>query len=58
MALTFLVALAGMIVLFVTLVRFELTAKQTRMQLSRLKRRLAGEGPLFDQRRSAAPQEL
>jgi heme exporter protein C len=60
MALTFVVALIAMATLFVTLVRFELAAKHTRIQLGRLKRRLSGEGvsaPLT-QRRSAAPQRL
>jgi heme exporter protein C len=60
MALTFLVAILAMVTLFVTLVKFELTAKQTRMQLSSLKRRLSGEssGLPLTQRRSAAPQQL
>jgi heme exporter protein C len=60
MALTFLVAILAMVTLFVTLVKFELTAKQTRMQLSALKRRLSGEssGLPLTQRRSAAPQQL
>jgi heme exporter protein C len=59
MALTFLVALVAMTALFVTLVKFELVSKQTRMQLSALRRRLAGESdrPLT-QPRSAAPQHL
>jgi heme exporter protein C len=60
MALTFLVAVIAMVTLFVTLVKFELTAKQTRMQLSALKRRLSGESAALPlgQRRSAAPQQL
>jgi heme exporter protein C len=60
MALTFLVALVAMAALFVTLVRYELAAKTTRMQLSALKRRLSGEAaPLsVSSRRSAAPQVL
>jgi heme exporter protein C len=41
MRLTFLVALLGMILLFVTLWKLELTAKHASMQLKRLKRRLA-----------------
>jgi heme exporter protein C len=45
MMLTFLVALAGMALLFATLVRFELAAKATRGQISRLRRALdAGAG--------------
>jgi heme exporter protein C len=59
MALTFLVAVVAMAALFVTLVKYELAAKHTRMQLSRLKRRMAGEATApLTQRRSAAPQQL
>jgi heme exporter protein C len=60
MALTFLIAILAMATLFVTLVKFELTAKQTRMQLGRLKRRLSGDasGLPLTARRSAAPQNL
>jgi len=60
MALTFLVAVIAMIVLFTTLVKYELAAKSTRMQLGRLKRRLSGEAPSapLTTRRSAAPQNL
>jgi heme exporter protein C len=43
MRLTFLVSLAGMAVLFVTLWKYELTSKQASMQLRALKRRLADE---------------
>ena len=41
MRLTFLVALLGMILLFVTLWKLELTAKHASLQLKRLKRRRA-----------------
>jgi heme exporter protein C len=41
MRLTFLVALAGMILMFVTLWKLELTAKHASMQLKRLRRRRA-----------------
>ena len=41
MRLTFLVALAGMTLLFVTLWKFELTAKHASMQLKKLRRRRA-----------------
>ncbi len=59
MALTFLVALVAMTGLFVTLVKYELAAKHTRIQLGRLKRRMAGEATApLTQRRSAAPQHL
>jgi heme exporter protein C len=58
MAITFLLAIVAMTVLFVTLVKYELAAKSTRMQLSRLKRRMSGEaaGAPLTRRRSAAPQ--
>src|SRR4051794_2974078 len=61
MALTFLVAIVAMVVLFTTLVKYELVAKATRMRLGQLKRRMSGEGvdlPLTARRRSAAPQQL
>jgi heme exporter protein C len=59
MRLTFLVSLAGMAVLFVTLWKYELTSKQASMQLRALKRRLADEDdPWVPARRSAAPQQL
>jgi heme exporter protein C len=57
MMLTFLVALAGMALLFVTLVRYEIAAKQTRFRIRALKRRLAGDddAPLTTGR-TAVPQ--
>jgi heme exporter protein C len=59
MRLTFLVSLAGMAVLFVTLWKYELTSKQASMQLRALKRRLADDDdPWAPTRRSAAPQQL
>ncbi|HEX5621701.1 MAG TPA: cytochrome c biogenesis protein CcsA [Solirubrobacteraceae bacterium] len=59
MRLTFLVSLAGMTVLFVTLWKYELTSKQASMRLRALKRRLADEDDLWvPTSRSAAPQEL
>ncbi len=61
MALTFLIAIVAMFALFVTLVKFELAAKHTRMQLSALKRKMSGDGPglpLATGGRSAAPQHL
>jgi len=45
MMLTFLVCLAGIGALWWTLVRFELTAKRTSAQISRLRRALDGEAP-------------
>jgi heme exporter protein C len=60
MALTFLVALAAMTLLFATLCKYELTAKHTRAQMRALRRRLLGDGS--DVRRasprSAAPSAL
>ena len=55
MMLTFLVCLAGMTLLFVTLWRFEIAAKLTRGQVRALRRRLTGETGLTAGR-SAAPQ--
>jgi heme exporter protein C len=57
MALTFLVALAGMAGLFVTLCKYELASKHASMRLRSLKRRLSGD-PAFTSGRSAAPQEV
>jgi heme exporter protein C len=59
MRLTFLVSLAGMAVLFVTLWKYELTSKHASMQLRALKRRLADDDdPWVPAGRSAAPQQL
>jgi heme exporter protein C len=57
--LTFLVALVGMTLLFVTLWKFEMASKVTRGRVRSLRRRLAGEGDLGlagRTGRSAAPQ--
>jgi heme exporter protein C len=54
MALTFLVSLAAIALLFATLCKYELTAKHTRAQLRALRRRLTEEGPA-PRARSAAP---
>jgi len=43
MALTFLVSLLALTLLFATLCKYELTAKHTRAQLRALRRRLSGE---------------
>jgi heme exporter protein C len=57
MRLTFLVSLAGMALLFVTLWKYELASKHASFQLRALKRRLAGEDDGWvPVRRSAAPQ--
>ncbi len=46
MLLTFMVALAGMALLFVTLMRFEMAAKSTSSAISRLRRALDSEAPV------------
>jgi heme exporter protein C len=55
MRLTFLIALAAVTLLFVTLCRFELAAKRARIQLRALRRQLLGEDAVRPLRRSAAP---
>jgi heme exporter protein C len=55
MALTFLVSLAAIALLFATLCRYELTAKRARAQVRALRRRLGGEAGLPARGRSAAP---
>src|ERR671917_2502253 len=58
MRLTFVVALAGMACLFVTLWKYELAARSASTQLRSLKPRLAGDDGLAPLSRSAAPQQL
>jgi heme exporter protein C len=61
MALTFVVSLAGIALLYTTLFRYELTAKHARAQLRTLRRRLAGDDALVSAQRrgrSAAPTAL
>ena len=58
MRVTFLIALAGMACLFVTLWKYELASKSATIQLRSLKRRLAGDDGLAPLQRSAAPQKL
>ena len=58
MRITFLVSLAGMACLFVTLWKYELAAKSASIQLRSLRRRLAGDEGLAPLQRSAAPQQL
>src|SRR5438046_4633164 len=56
MRFTFLVALAGMVLLFVTLWKYEMTSKHAAMQLRALRRKLPGEEePVRAAGRSAAP---
>ena len=58
MRMTFLVSLAGMACLFVTLWKYELASKSASIQLRSLRRRLAGDDGLAPLQRSAAPQQL
>jgi heme exporter protein C len=56
MALTFVVCLVGMALLYATLCKYELTAKHTRAQVRALRRRMLGEATGAPRRgRSAAP---
>ena len=55
MRLTFLVSLLGIALLFITLCRFELNAKRSRIELRALRRELLGDDALRPLRRSAAP---
>ncbi len=55
MLITFLVALAGMGALFVTLWKYEMAAKHARFKLRALKRSLSGEDDFVPMGRSAAP---
>ena len=56
-ALTFVVALAGMTLLFVTLCKYEMASKHATFRLRALRRRLAGDDDeLTLPGRSAAPQ--
>jgi len=57
MALTFVVSLVAMALLFATLCKYELTAKSARFKLRALRRRLAGEdAQRRPRRRSAVPE--
>jgi heme exporter protein C len=57
MALTFLVCLAGIALLYATLCKYELTAKHTRAQVRALRRRLIGASESAPERaRTAAPR--
>ncbi|MGI8507200.1 MAG: cytochrome c biogenesis protein [Solirubrobacteraceae bacterium] len=55
MRLTFLVSLAGIALLFATLWKYEMTTKNTRAQVRRLRRTLLGEDTIRPAGRSAAP---
>jgi heme exporter protein C len=56
MRFTFLVCLAGLALLFVTLNKYELTSKHATFTLRALKRRIAGDDDWVPVRRTAAPQ--
>jgi len=58
MALTFLVSLVAIALLYATLCKYELTAKHARAQLRALRRRLNGESSSSPRSRSAAPASL
>ena len=55
MRLVFLLALVGMILLYVTLWKYEMAAKSSRMQLRALRRTLLGDDAVAPLKRSAAP---
>ena len=55
MRLTFLVSFAGIVLLYATLWKYELTAKNARMQTRALRRMLLGDDGIRPLRRSAAP---
>jgi heme exporter protein C len=55
MRLTFVIALAGMALLYVTLWKYEMAAKSARMQLRALRRALLGDEAVAPLKRSAAP---
>ncbi len=55
MRLTFLISLIGVALLYVTLWKYEMAAKSTRMQIRALRRTLLGEDSVAALKRSAAP---
>jgi heme exporter protein C len=55
MRLAFVVSLLGVALLYVTLWKYEMAAKSTRMQLRALRRALLGEDAVTPLKRSAAP---
>ena len=56
MALTFVVALGGITLLFITLCKYEMASKHATFRLRALRRRLAGDDDFAAVGRSAAPQ--
>ncbi len=55
MALAFYVSLLGIALLFATLMKYEMAAKASRMEVRRLRRTLLGDDAVRPVRRSAAP---
>jgi heme exporter protein C len=55
MGLTFVISLLGIALLYATLWKYELAAKQARMQLRRLRRAALGDEAMRPLGRSAAP---
>jgi heme exporter protein C len=55
MRLTFIVSLAGIVLLYVTLWKYEMAAKNARAQVRRLRRTLLGDDSVRPVGRSAAP---
>jgi heme exporter protein C len=55
MGLTFVISLLGVALLYGTLWRYEMAAKETRMQLRRLRRAALGDEAVRPLGRSAAP---
>jgi heme exporter protein C len=55
MGLTFAISLVGVALLYTTLWKYEMAAKQARMQLRRLRRAALGEEAIRPLGRSAAP---
>ncbi|HTX45725.1 MAG TPA: cytochrome c biogenesis protein CcsA [Solirubrobacteraceae bacterium] len=55
MRLTFFISLIAIVLLYATMWKFEMTAKETRMQLRRVKRQLLGDDSMRPLGRSAAP---
>jgi heme exporter protein C len=55
MRLTFLISLLGITLLYVTLWKYEMAAKNARMQVRRLRRTLLGDDAVTGYGRSAAP---
>ena len=55
MPLTFYISLVGVALLYATLWKYEMTAKNARMQTRALRRLILGDDELVPLRRSAAP---